>query len=158
VIDHEPRIAALNTVLAVDDNPENLGVLRSMLDKAGFKVRAARDGEQALRSARAEPPDAVLLDVHMPRMDGYEACKAFKEDPLLRDIPVLFISALSDPFNKTQAFGLGAIDYLEKPWQMEDLVHRIGNAIRLSYYRKLCIELEKQLPGSGNAPPGSGNV
>lgn len=150
MIDHESRIAELNTVLAVDDNPENLGVLRSMLEKAGFKVRAARDGEQALRSARAEPPDAILLDVHMPRMDGYEACKALKEDPLLQEIPVLFISALSDPFNKAQAFGLGAMDYLEKPWQMEDLVQRVGNAIRLSYYRKLCIELETRLLGSGH--------
>jgi DNA-binding response OmpR family regulator len=121
-----------------------------MLEKAGFKVRAARDGEQALRSARAEPPDAILLDVHMPRMDGYEACKALKEDPLLQEIPVLFISALSDPFNKAQAFGLGAMDYLEKPWQMEDLVQRVGNAIRLSYYRKLCIELETRLLGSGH--------
>ena len=149
MIDHETQIATLNTVLAVDDNPENLGVLRSMLEKAGFKVRAARDGEQALRSARAEPPDVILMDVHMPKMDGYEACKALKEDSQLRDIPVLFISALSDPFNKTQAFKLGAMDYLEKPWQMEDLVQRVGNAIRLSYYRRRCIELEAQLAGSG---------
>lgn len=151
MIDHESRIAALNTVLAVDDNPENLGVLRSMLEKAGFKVRAARDGEQALRSARAEPPDVILLDVHMPKMDGYEACKALSEDFLLKDVPVIFISALSDPFNKTQAFKLGAMDYLEKPWQMEDLVHRVGNAIRLTYYRKQCIELENRLTGSGYA-------
>lgn len=148
MIDHETQIATLNTVLAVDDNPENLSVLRSMLERAGFKVRAARDGEQALRSARAEPPDVILMDVHMPKMDGYEACKALKEDSQLRDIPVIFISALSDPFNKTQAFGLGAMDYLEKPWQMEDLVQRVGNAIKLSYYRRRCLELETQLAES----------
>ncbi len=145
VADHESIIAERNTVLAGDDNPENLNVLRSMLEPAGFRVRIARDGDQVLASAAAEPPDIILLDVHMPRKDGYETCGAIRSNADLAEIPIIFVSALADPFNKRQAFELGAVDYFEKPLRMETVVKRLRNAIALTYYRRRCRDLEAVL-------------
>jgi DNA-binding response OmpR family regulator len=139
----EPRDGT--TILVADDNPENLGVLGKMLESSGFRVRVARDGEQAVRSAQAERPDLVLLDIHMPKMDGYETCRRLKAESQFAEVPVVFISALSDPFNKAEAFELGAIDYIEKPFRFEEVLMRVKNALRLGYYMRRCAELEKEL-------------
>jgi DNA-binding response OmpR family regulator len=147
------------TILIADDNPENLGVLGRMLGGSGFRVHVARDGEQALRSAAAELPDLFLLDVHMPKMDGYETCGRIKADPALAGVPVVFISALSDPFNKMQAFDIGAMDYIEKPFRFEDVLVRVKNALRLGYYMKRCATLEAALASirpEGDGTPGNG--
>ncbi len=141
------------SVLAVDDNPENLAIIETMLTRFGLRVRIARSGKQALASAASEPPDLILLDVHMPGMDGYETCRALKGDPQLSVIPILFVSALSDPFNKAQAYDLGALDYLEKPLKLEDVTQRVRNALLLSHYMRRCAELEllcSTTPDSGD--------
>lgn len=156
-MDQDSDIIAGRTILVADDNPENLSVLNAMLGKAGFRVRVARDGEQALRSAMAERPDLILLDVHMPRMDGYETCRRLKAEPGRADVPVIFVSALSDPFNKSQAFELGAVDYLEKPFRFEEVLVRVRNALRLGHYMRRCAELESrlaELAGGGDAHAG----
>jgi CheY-like chemotaxis protein len=145
------------TILVADDNPENLGVLGHMLEGAGFRVRIARDGEEALRSVAAETPDLFLLDIHMPIMDGYEACRRVKADPSLANLPVIFISALSDPFNKLQAFDMGAVDYIEKPFRFEDVLIRVKNALRLSYFMKRCATLEVAL-AAAQAPCSPGGM
>jgi len=148
--------AATATILIADDNPENLGVLGRMLGGAGHRVRVARDGEQAVASALAERPDLALLDIHMPKLDGYEACKRFLSEPSLACVPVIFISALSDPFNKGQAFELGAADYIEKPFRADDVIVRVRNALRLGYYMRRCAELEAALEAAGGTGAGRG--
>jgi CheY-like chemotaxis protein len=138
-----------SVALIADDNPDNLAVLSGMLEHLGYRVRVARDGAQALASARASAPDIVLLDVHMPVMDGYEACAGLKADPGLRDIPVMFVSALSDPFNKRKAIDAGALDYITKPFSLEDVANRVRNLLALGYYKRRCAELEARLAAAG---------
>ncbi len=119
-------------ILVADDNPTNLQLVETMLAEFGYKVRVALDGEAALKSALAKPPDLVLLDIHMPRRDGYDTCEALKNDPSTKDIPVIFATAMNDEFNKVQGFRVGAVDYITKPIQFEELRARIGVHIRLS--------------------------
>lgn len=117
-------------VLVVDDNPENLRVLREMLTGQGCEVRVARDGNQAMRSIEAAPPDLVLLDIHMPGMDGYEVCRKLKADARWCEIPVIFVSALGETFNKVVAYDSGGADYITKPFQIEELRVRMRAHIR----------------------------
>ncbi len=113
------------TVLVADDNPSNLALARDVLEGAGCRVRVATNGVSALGSLNAEMADVVLLDVHMPKMDGYEACRRIKADPRLSSIPVLFLSGMNEVFNKLQAFHSGAVDYVVKPFSPEELVARV---------------------------------
>ena len=117
-------------VLVVDDNPENLRVLREMLTKQGCTIRVARSGHEALRSVEASPPDMILLDIHMPGMDGYEVCRRVKADTRLRDIPVIFVSALGETFNKVAAYDCGGADYITKPFQFEEIRVRMRAHLR----------------------------
>lgn len=89
-------------ILIVDDNPANLDLLAQMLRTRGYRTRAVPSGAMAIESARFAPPDLVLLDIKMPGLDGYETCQAFKADPELREIPVIFISALDDAWDKVR--------------------------------------------------------
>ncbi|HOV15700.1 MAG TPA: response regulator, partial [Spirochaetota bacterium] len=107
------------TVLIVDDNPTNFKVLGKMLETIGFKIRVSRSGEECLKSVSASKPDIILLDIHMPGMDGYEVCKAIKANTDMEDIPIIFISALSEEFNKVQAFEFGGVDYITKPFELK---------------------------------------
>lgn len=118
-------------ILIVDDTPVNLDLLRSILKEHGYKVRAASAGRRALESARLSPPDLVLLDIMMPDLDGYETCKAFKGDPRLHGIPVIFISALDDALDKVKAFDCGAVDYIPKPFQDKEVIARVQNQLRI---------------------------
>jgi len=113
-------------ILIVDDNPENLKVLGNFLVEQGFNIRIARDGQQALESVAAEPPEVILLDIHMPVLDGYETCRRLKESEDSRDIPVIFLSALGETFNKVRAFELGGADYISKPFELEEVRMRVG--------------------------------
>jgi len=124
-----------NTILIVDDNPENLKVLSNILKERNYNVRAAVNGKQALESVKAEPPDIVLLDIQMPEMDGYEVCRHMKADAKLKSIPILFISAMSEPFNKILAFELGGADYITKPFQVEEVVSRVNSHLKLHDYQ-----------------------
>ncbi len=123
------------TILIADDNPDNLKLLKETLNGFGYKVRVATDGKAAVESALSEPPDLILLDIHMPEMDGYEACQKLKSDSRTRHIPVIFVSALSEEFNKLKAFELGGVDYITKPVQAQETKARI--AVHLQLQAKL---------------------
>jgi PAS domain S-box-containing protein len=112
-------------MLIVDDNPENLKVLGDFFSELGYTVRIARDGQQALDNALAAPPEIILLDIHMPVMDGYDACTKMKALPELADIPVIFLSALSETFNKVRAFECGGADYITKPFNLHEVRVRV---------------------------------
>jgi len=112
-------------IVIVDDNPNNLRVLSSMLQQFGYKVRPALDGAMAIKSIIANPPDLVLLDIRMPEMDGYEVCRQLKSNPLTAEIPVIFISALQDTEDKVAAFKSGGVDYITKPFQLEEVLARV---------------------------------
>ncbi|MDX1520773.1 MAG: response regulator, partial [Anaerolineae bacterium] len=120
------------TVLVIDDNPTNLGIMFEYLENHGFTVLIARDGESGLERARYGQPDLILLDVMMPPgIDGFETCRRLKHDDITRDIPVIMMTALTAAEHKTQGFKAGAVDYVTKPVQHEEVLGRIINHLRL---------------------------
>ena len=121
----------VKTIVVVDDTPENLRLLAEMLEGQGYRVRLARSGEHALSSVRKQPPDLILLDILMPEMDGFEVCRALKADDKLRDIPVIFVSALDEVFDKVTAFAVGGVDYIQKPFQIEEVLARVRTHLSL---------------------------
>lgn len=118
-------------VLIVDDTPGSLNLLEELLSQAGHIVRAAQSGAMALRSARLRPPDLILLDVRMPGMDGYELCRRLKGDPATRDVPVIFLSALRETGDMVKGFAAGAVDYIAKPFQGEEVLARVRTHLEL---------------------------
>ena len=130
------------SILVVDDTPANLRLLANMLRDGGYKVRPVSSGEMALRVVEATPPDLILLDITMPEMDGYEVCRRLKADPRWRDIPVLFISALTDTADKVRAFQAGGVDYVGKPFQFEEVDARVRTHLEL---RRKSLALEENL-------------
>lgn len=118
-------------ILAVDDTPANLRVLSDMLAACGLRVRLALSGPAALLAAAAQAPDLILLDVMMPGMDGYEVCTRLKESESLRDVPVIFLSALDETTDKIKAFAVGGVDYITKPFQIEEVQARVDTHLRL---------------------------
>ncbi|HEX5394599.1 MAG TPA: response regulator [Rhodocyclaceae bacterium] len=128
------------SIVIVDDNPNNLEVLEGMLVQAGYKVRPALNGAVALRAIELNPPDLVLLDIRMPGMDGYETCRRIKAQEQLRDVPVIFVSALSDTEDKVEAFEVGGVDYVSKPFQRAEVLARVRSHIQL---RRMQVNLER---------------
>jgi phosphoserine phosphatase RsbU/P len=128
------------SILVVDDTPANLQVLAGMLKERGYKVRPAPSGKLALQAADRDPPDLILLDINMPDMNGYDVCDRLKADDRLKGIPVIFISALTEPLDKVKAFAVGGVDYLTKPFQMEELHARVETHLKL---RRLQVEQEE---------------
>jgi two-component system sensor histidine kinase/response regulator len=126
-------------ILVADDTPANLRLLFQMLTEQGYKVRPVPDGQWALRAARSTPPDLILLDIRMPKMDGYQVCEQLKADEQTRDIPVLFLSALGEKEDKVKAFSVGGLDYITKPFQVEEVLARVRTHLAL---RALQNELE----------------
>lgn len=120
------------TVMVVDDTVENLDLLDQALRGQGYGVVSFPSGRLALAAAAREPPDLVLLDVNMPDLNGYEVCERFKRDTLLAAIPVIFISAYNEPMDKVRAFGCGGVDYVTKPFQIEDVFARIATHLRIT--------------------------
>lgn len=120
-----PAIAQNATILIVDDNPANLGVLSDTLDQSGLEVCVAQSGKIALERVKYARPSLILLDVMMPEIDGFETCRRLKANPETQDIPVIFMTALSDTANKVEGFQLGAVDYITKPFQQEEALVRI---------------------------------
>ena len=113
------------SILVVDDMPANIGVLLETLSKAGYRVRVAPDGESALEQLQYSPPALVLLDVMMPGMDGFETCRRLRRLPGLEQLPVIFMTALSEIQDKVRAFAAGADDYVSKPFQHEEVLARV---------------------------------
>lgn len=124
------------TILVVDDLPDNLRLLFTLLMPQGYEVGKALNGQMALKSAYASPPDLILLDINMPNMDGYEVCKQLKANPQTKDIPVIFISALDDVWDKVKAFKVGGIDYITKPFQAEEVLARVENQLKIQTLSK----------------------
>ncbi len=118
-------------ILIVDDNPENLRVLSAVLEEEGYQVRAATNGRQALETIEASQPDLLLLDVHLPEMNGLEVCRTIRRDPRHDQMPVLFLSALGDSFNKLQGFHAGGIDYMTKPFDADEVIIRVKTHLDL---------------------------
>ncbi|MCL4254213.1 MAG: response regulator, partial [Anaerolineae bacterium] len=118
-------------ILVVDDHPPSLQVLTAILSKQGHTIRAVMSGKMALTAAQTETPDLVLLDVKLPDMDGYEVCRQFKNDERLRGVPVIFISSPETTYDKIHAFEVGAVDYIMKPFQIDDVVARVESQLTL---------------------------
>ncbi|HEY9607582.1 MAG TPA: response regulator [Allocoleopsis sp.] len=137
--------ASKETILIVDDIPENLQLLAGMLSEQGYIVRLAPDGQLALQFVQSNPPDLILLDILMPDMDGYEVCKQLKTSPTTQDIPVIFISALHEVFDKVKAFSFGGVDYVTKPFEVREVLARVENQLRLSRFSKQLLEQNARL-------------
>ena len=118
-------------ILVVDDNPANLQVLNGMLKERGCKVRLVTSGPLALRAAEADAPDLIMLDISMPDMDGYQVCRRLKQMDGLQEIPVIFLSALTDTVDKVEAFDAGGVDYITKPFQFEEVEARMELHLKL---------------------------
>jgi two-component system, sensor histidine kinase and response regulator len=132
---------AKGDILIVDDTPDNLRLLSSALTEDGYKVRSVINGAMALMGAQAAPPDLIVLDIKMPDMDGYEVCHHLKQQQNTCEIPVIFISALDEVFDKVKAFNSGGVDYIQKPFQIEEVRARIENQLTI---RRLQIQLQAQ--------------
>jgi two-component system cell cycle sensor histidine kinase/response regulator CckA len=119
------------TILVVDDTPASLKVISDCLVEAGFEIFVAQDGLSCLNIARDEPPDLILMDVMMPLMDGFEACRCLKADAATRAIPVVFMTALADVESKVRGFKAGGVDYITKPFQLEEVLARVQTHMTL---------------------------
>ena len=124
------------SILMVDDNPVNLQVLNSMLKQSGWRPRPVTSGQLGLQAARNEPPDLVLLDVNMPEMNGYEVCEQLKADTRLAGIPVIFVSALGETMDKVRGFAVGGVDYITKPFQLDEVRARVTAHLELRRQRR----------------------
>lgn len=127
-------------IIVVDDTPINLRLLSAMLNERGYKVRSVINGPMALSAAQLAPPDLILLDINMPGMNGYEVCHQLKQDERTRDIPVLFISALDEILDKVKAFRSGGVDYITKPFHLEEVLARVETHLTL---RRLQLQLQE---------------
>ncbi len=140
-----PPAPTAGNILVVDDTPANLRLLVSLLTEQGYKVRPASSGPLALMGAQAAPPDLILLDISMPDMNGYQVCEALKADPCTRDIPIIFISALDQTEDKVQAFVLGGVDYITKPFQFEEVLARVRTHLTLHHLQRQLVTANQEL-------------
>lgn len=122
-------------ILVVDDTPASLKLLTDIMKSEGYEVRSAINGELALNAAAISPPDLILLDIRMPEMDGFEVCKRLKAAPETQEIPVIFVSAASETDEKVHGFALGAVDYVTKPYQRDELLSRVKAHLELHRLR-----------------------
>ncbi|HZA29856.1 MAG TPA: response regulator, partial [Gammaproteobacteria bacterium] len=132
-------------VLMVDDTPANLNVLFDLLTAHGLEVSVAEDGESALQQVDYVRPDLILLDVLMPTMDGFTTCQRLKGRPDTRGIPIIFMSALTDTVDKVKGFALGAVDYITKPFQQEEVLVRIRTHLALQQLKAQLKKSEERL-------------
>jgi two-component system, cell cycle response regulator len=129
-------------ILVVDDTPANLGLLFKILGKNGYKIRPVTSGQAALEVALNSPPDLILLDILMPDMSGYEVCQKLKMNSQTREIPIIFLSALSEGLDKAKAFQMGAADYVTKPFQVQEILARVNNQIMIISQKQ---QLEREI-------------
>jgi two-component system, sensor histidine kinase and response regulator len=132
---------SIQTILIVDDTPANLAVVVECLEERGFRVVIAQDGEEGLRRAELVQPELILLDVVMPRLDGFETCRRLKALPSTRDIPVIFMTSLAETEEKVTGFKAGAVDYVTKPLQVDEVFARVSTHLNLRAMQK---QLEAQ--------------
>lgn len=132
-------------ILVVDDIPENLEFLSNILTQQGYKVRCVLNGKIAIRVAQAAQPNLILLDIKMPEIDGFEVCRQLKLNPETREIPIIFLSALDQIEDKVNGFRLGGVDYVSKPFQVEELLARVNTHLKLRQARSLVEKLNAEL-------------
>lgn len=132
-------------ILIVDDTPENLQVLSATLSDRGYKVRGVINGKMAIRAATSGSPDLILLDIQMPEMNGYEVCEKLKAKPQTSKIPVIFISALDEVLDKVKSFKVGGVDYITKPFQVEEVLARVEHQLTIQRLQKQLIDRNTQL-------------
>ncbi|MBD2202637.1 response regulator [Calothrix sp. FACHB-1219] len=123
-------------ILVVDDKPTNLKVLCAAIANLGWEILVATDGESAIEQAVYARPDLILLDVIMPGMDGFETCQKLKKNSLTQEIPIIFMTALSETIDKVKGLSLGAVDYITKPFQAEEVIARINIHLKLCFLTK----------------------
>jgi putative two-component system response regulator len=123
-------------ILIIDDTHANLRLLVEMIKERGYIARPARSGKLALQAATSNPPDLILLDITMPDMNGYEVCEQLKANPHLRDIPVIFLSAMNETVDKVRAFQVGGVDFITKPFQIEEVEVRLQTHLKLRANQK----------------------
>lgn len=138
---NDPTEPPRGNILVVDDTPNNLRLLSAMLTEQGYEVRRVISGQMALKTAAANPPDLILLDIKMLDMNGYEVCQHLKAVEQTREIPVIFISALDEVLDKVKAFAVGGVDYITKPFSEEEVFVRVENILTI---RKLQQQLQAQ--------------
>jgi len=143
------------TILVVDDNPGNLGFLADILGKKGYNLTLAQDGVVALDSIKKKRPDLILLDVMMPGMDGFETCRRLKQDATLADVPIIFLTAKTEKDDVIAGLKLGAVDYVTKPFNQEELLTRVNTHLELKAakeeLREALAEKEKALAAKEEA-------
>ena len=130
----EPDDVALppqGNIMVVDDNPVNLKLLEDMLRDDGYEARSFPLGRLALAAARRDAPDLILLDINMPELNGYQVCETLKSTKSLTDVPVIFLSALNATEDKVKGFQSGGIDYISKPFQLEEVRARVDTHLKL---------------------------
>ncbi|MGG6296898.1 hybrid sensor histidine kinase/response regulator [Leptolyngbya sp. AN02str] len=133
--------SSYDTILVIDDNPTNLEVLHNALGSSGYDILVEMDGLNGIEQAKNHSPDLILLDVQMPGIDGFETCRQLQADPATSSIPVIFMTALTDTSHKVKGFQFGAVDYITKPFQQEEVLVRIQTHLKL---RRLSLKLEQQ--------------
>lgn len=136
-----PASTSKGNILIVDDTPDNLRLLSAMLIDQGYEVRSVKSGSAALMVVQAEPPDLILLDINMPEMTGYEVCQRLMINPETQEIPIIFISALSEAFDKVKAFSVGGVDYISKPFQVVEVLVRVESQLKV---RRLQLQLRER--------------
>ena len=134
-----------NLVLIVDDTLYNIQLLSLMLLRQGYQVEQANNGLEALAKVKERPPDIILLDIRMPDISGYEVCSRLKADPSTEDIPIIFISSVEDASDKVEAFAVGGVDYISKPFQLIEVLARIETHLRLCSLQRRLQEQNEQL-------------
>jgi signal transduction histidine kinase len=134
-----------NVILVVDDTPANLSVLSEALTEADYEVAVAMNGENAIKQSEYDPPDLILLDVQMPGIDGFKTCEKLKTNPLTQHIPVIFMTALNDAADKVKGFNVGAVDYITKPFQQEEVLARVRLHLSLRNLNKTLEDKNLQL-------------
>jgi len=133
----------MKKILIIDDHPDNVFILQDRLEREGFDVITAYDGETGLRKSMEENPDLILLDIMMPGMSGYDVCKKILETESTKIIPVILVTALTDAQDVKEGLLAGAFDYIKKPFNRIELLARINSALRYSETSKVLMEIEK---------------
>jgi len=133
----------MKKILIIDDSPDSVFLLQDRLEREGFEIAKAYNGEMGIQKAINEKPDLILLDVMMPDISGYEVCKILTSKEETKLIPIILLTALTDVDNLKQGLQLGAFDYIKKPFNRIELIARINSALKFSETNKFLIEIEK---------------
>ncbi len=136
----DPATKYRGNILIVDDLPDNLRLLRDTLKAQGYKVRSATTGAMAIRAAKSPWTELILLDIKLPDLDGYEVCKQLKSDEQTAAIPIIFLSALNETFNKVQGLAVGGVDYIAKPFQVEEVLARVETHLTIGRLQQSLLE------------------